>query len=229
MLLALASILSLQFEAGLAHMEQGQDDLYYDQQLPHNIQFNTPAFGVGLRFHIIDGWRATVGYRDLGHQEINTTLLDDTVYFKCRDVTHNCLTLTPIESWDVHIHTQQQYIETSYAFKLGQRGWRLVPSIGLSLNQERIDVNNTLINGYGAHNGVPHPPQHIQGGSQRNLEPFGGIALEKGNWGVGVYILDTQPQSIMPTKNDHTNADWYPGEGNTTYLFRVTYAWSVLK
>jgi hypothetical protein len=222
MILAIAGAvaLSLQLEAGANLMQRGQDDLYYDEQLAHNIQFATPAFGVGLRFDL-GGAQLTAGYRDLGHQEINTTLLDDTVYFHCRDVTHNCSKLTPIESWDVHMHLQQEFVQLGYGFKIG--GWRLVPTAGVSINTSRIDVNNTLINGYGSHNGVPHAPQHIQGGSQRNVQPFGGVSLQRGSFGLSAFIVNTGPTPVMPSKNDHTNADWYPGTGNTSYLFLATY------
>ena len=223
MILAIAGAvaLSLQLEAGANLMQRGQDDLYYDEQLAHNIQFTTPAFGAGLKL-TAGGAQLTVGYRDLGHQEINTTLLSDVGYFHCRDVTHDCAKQTPIEQWDVHMHTQQQYAELGYALNLGT--WKLVPSFGVAINEERIDLNIIYINGYGSYHGTPHKPVHVTGGSQRNFAPFGGLSLQRGNFGIGAFILDTQPHSVLETKaTDANNSAWYPGTGNTSYLFLATY------
>jgi hypothetical protein len=215
------SALSIQFETGVNYMQRGQDDLYYEEQLPHSIQFTTPVYGVGLRFDV-SRLQLTLGYRDLGHQEINATLLSDATYFHCRDVGHNCASLTPIEQWATHMHTQQTYVELGYAFRVGH--WRLVPSAGVALNQERIDVAVSYLNGYGSHDGEPHAPAHVTGGSQRVAAPFGGLSLQRGSFGVGVFILDTQPQFVPSPKP----GDWYPGTGNTSYLLRMTYNFNLI-
>jgi hypothetical protein len=214
-----ALTVALQLEAGANYMERPQDDLYYEEQLPHSINFTTPVFGAGLRFDLGRA-QLTLGYRDLGHQEINSTIIADDKYFACR-AAGTCAAQTPVGQWDVHIHTQQQYAELGYAFHFGS--WRLVPSVGIALNEERLDLNVAYLNGYGSVRGVPHPTVHITGGSQRVAAPFGGLSLQRGNFGVGVFILNTQPQFVASPKA----GDWYPGTGNTSYLLRATYSFKL--
>jgi hypothetical protein len=208
--------LSIQFEAGVNHMQQGQDDLYYDEQRSHSIQFTTPVYGVGLKFETHDV-QLTVGYRDLGHQYISSDVLQDSEYFHCRDVSHNCASYRPEEQWSVHMHTQQEYVELGYAFHAGK--YRIVPSLGMAINQERIDLDIANVDGYGYHG-----PPHITGGSQRNTAPFGGLSVQRGNFGVGAFILTTRPTPVF----NHTLADWYPGTGNTSYLLRATYSFNLI-
>src|SRR5271166_569454 len=131
-----AVALSLQLEAGVTHMSSAPDDFWYEQALPHSTDFQTPAYGAGLR---LDAGRAqlTVGWRNLGSEHQSAQIIADATYFACRSKPSTCP--KPYDIWFEAGDEQQIYAEIGYAFRLG--GFALVPSIGFAETRIASHVN----------------------------------------------------------------------------------------
>jgi hypothetical protein len=206
MLLSIAAAVALQLETGWVHMSSAPDDFWYEQAIPHTTDFDSQAFGAGLKFSHGPS-RLTVGWRNLGNQHQHALIISDKAYFACKDKPATCP--TPTQYWDETGSEQQLFAEAGYAFNLA-RGWKLVPGIGFA--EARITSHVDMYN---------YPSLCLRqsgGGNVQHLPRlFGGVMLERGPVGIGVQYLQTEP-------NRGANSWTSPIQGSSALYVRVTYA-----
>lgn len=202
-----AASLSLQLEAGGVFMANPTDDqyvLYHGNGLSYGVQMDSPAFGVSLRE---DVGRVVVnaGWRDLGHQYIETDIIPDTEYFKCR-YKGNCP--PKIERWTTRMSLSELYAQLGYKFNVA--GLSVVPSVGMADERLPTSIQVVYEPSY-----WPGHPDVWHTGDERQSHPFAGVDVEHANVGLGVYVLQTN-------KLPYYMGD--PGQGRHAIYVRLTYA-----
>lgn len=213
--IAAAVALSLQPEAGYVHMPSAPDDFWYEQGLPHTTDFDSAAFGLGLRADITHHLQLTLGWRNLGNQHQHGQIMGDAAYFAC--APHgNCIGHAN-QWWDMTGSTQQTYLEAGYAFALpGQ--WRLVPEVGIARTTLSSHVNGYTYPGLQRLGSWLHS---CRTGKESNLTPFYGVSLQHGAFGIGAELLDS---GVDRSGNDCTS----PIQGSSMLYLRVTYAFGIV-
>lgn len=206
-----AVALSLQLETGWIHMTSAPDDFWYEQALPHTTDFDSAAFGAGLRADV-GRFQFTLGWRNLGNQHQSADIIADAKYFACKDHPSTCP--KPVSYWTETGDVQQTYAELGYAFRiLGT--WKLVPSIGIAETRIGSHVNFydpapdgtlTKLRTY----------EPCSAGPQTLPRVFAGLTLQHGNLGVGVDYLNTEP-------NRGANNCSSPIQGSSATYLRITY------
>lgn len=198
----------LLLETGYVHMTSAPDDFWYEQALPHSTEFNTVAFGAGVRFDV-SRVQFTLGWRNLGNQHQWADIISDAGYFACRGKPSTCP--APVSVWRETGNTSQAYAELGYAFHLGS--FKLVPSVGFGeLHQgSHVDMyrlSDMKLTSTGRYY-CSAPPQNLP-------RPFFGLTLQRGAFGVGVDMLNTEP-------NRGANACSSPIQGSAAEYIRFTY------
>lgn len=215
MILAIAGAvaLSLQLETGVVSMSSAPDDFWYEGALKHDTDFQTIAFGAGLRADA-GNFQFTLGWRNLGNQHQSADIIADATYFACRAKPATCP--KPVSYWTETGDEQQTYAELGYAFRiLGT--WKLVPSIGIA--ETRIGSHVTFYD--------PAPDGSLtklrtghwgECSASPTTAPkaFAGLTLQRGAFGVGVDYLNTEP-------NRGANNCSSPIQGSSATYLRVTY------
>lgn len=205
MLLAIAASVALQLETGYVHMSSAPDDFWYEQGLTHTTDFDSAAFGGGIKFGVRN-LQLTLGWRNLGNQHQSAKIIGDAQYFACKG-SGACPAAT--QYWTETGSEQQTFAELGYQIHLA-RGWKLVPSLGFAETRVTSHVNMFTC------------PQlkwmETGGGNVQHLpRGFAGAQVEKGAWGVGVQYLQTEP-------NRGANGWTSPIQGSTALYVRLTYA-----
>lgn len=210
--IAAAVALSLQPEAGAVHMPGAPDDFWYEQGLPHTTDFDSFAFGLGLRADVTRHLQLTLGWRNLGNQHQHGQIMEDRAYFAC--APHgNCIGHA-VNWWDETGSTQQTYFSAGYSFHLA-RQWIVVPEAGIARTTLSSHVNKYLLPDLR----LIH--QNCRTGRESHLTAFYGVSAQRGPFGIGVELLDT---GVDRSGNDCTS----PIQGSTIAYLRVTYAFGIL-
>lgn len=199
-------IFSWHLETGIVDQANPTDDTYIDYHLPGgnaDSDFTAAAFGTFVRAEL-DDIQLDLGVRSLGSYHLEGNLIDDDTYLSCR--FHPVTCPKPTQRWISGGSEAQAYASVGYRFHLGS--FSLIPSLGVGYT--RIDWHADIT--------TPNFHEHIESPRQYRWLPFGGLTLEKGRFGIGLYLLDTSP--------DRPITEWYPGEGHHAGYLRVT--WRVL-
>lgn len=202
---ASAVTLSLQLEAGVLEGKNPIDDqyvLYHGAELSHGVQMTSPVVGIAPRLDI-GPVAFTVGYRDMGHQYIDSDIIADNDYFKCRYKT-TCP--KPIELWHTRMSLDEAYASVGYKLRAGPVA--LVPTVGMAL--ERLPTTVEVTRPYAWH----HGEVTWYTGDGRQAQPFLGVDVEGSQFGAGIYYLST---CKLPT------AMGDPGLGSHALYARLTY------
>jgi len=207
-LIASAVALSLQVEAGVLDMKNPKDDQYVlyhaDNGGSYGVQMTSPVLGIAPRLDI-GRVVLTAGYRWMGHQYIDTDIIDDSIYFNCR-FKGTCP--KPIERWYARMTTQEVY--ASIGYKLHAGAWSIVPTVGIA--EERLATSIQVTYPYCYAKG--HKDNWYQGNHQDQPHTFVGVDFEHGALGVGLYLLSINK---LPTSMGD------PGQGESGAMLRVTY------
>lgn len=206
LLIASAVALSLQVEAGVLEIRNPTDDqyvLYHGNDLSYGVQMTSPVVGIAPRLDV-GNVVLTAGFRDMGHQYIDTDIIPDPQYFACR-YKGNCP--KKIERWHLRMGLTEFYGSVGYKFHV--HGLSVIPTVGLA--DERAPNKVTLY--------FPYEYQHgrkpvVFEGDKRETQPFLGVDVEDGRLGAGLYYMTT---NRLP---------WFmgdPGQGEHGIYARVTY------
>jgi hypothetical protein len=203
------TVFSVQLETEYAKMSSAPDDFWYENALPHHTGFDTVAYGAGLRYDV-QRLQLTVGWRSLGNQHQASQIIADATYFACRSKPSTC---PPASSyWTETGSESQTYIEAGYALHLGS--WRLVPSVGFAETRIASHVDFYSFPALKPYN------EPCSAGPQTLPKPFFGLTLQRGPFGVGVDLLNTEP-------NRGANSCASPIQGSSATYLRLTYAFGV--
>jgi hypothetical protein len=205
--------LSLVPELGYVHMSSAPDDFWYEQGLPHTTDFDSAAFGAGLRLDARH-FQLSAGWRNLGNQHQHGQIMGDAAYFAC--APHNNCVGHATQYWDMTGSTSQTFLEAGYAFKVGG-GWSLVPEVGVARTKFSSHVNMYSYPGL-----VPRvgPSSVCRTGNEYAPKLFYGVSAQKGGFGIGAQLLDTGPDR---SGNDCTS----PIQGSSAIYVRLTYAFKL--
>lgn len=212
LLIASAVAVALQLEAGVAAMHRQQDDTYVEYDLPghpYRLGYITPAFGAGLKL-TSSKLETTIGWRNIGNQHARASIVWDTDYWnyvKHHDAVPNH---REWEEWFSVGNVQQTYVELGYRLRFGD--WYLVPSAGIAENRIQWHCNV-----YDKHNGKHD--DNFTAKTQIHPAGFVGLSLERGHWGIGLFYLETKPNTSL------VDDPAYPGQGPNTIYTRITYNW----
>jgi hypothetical protein len=204
--LLLTAALSLQLEAGALDIRNPSDDqyvIYHANGLSYGVQMTSPVAGIALR-EDLGRFVLTAGARNMGHQYIDTDVIPDDAYFKCR-FKGTCP--ASIERWYLRMTTYQGYVSAGY--KIRWHGFDIVPTIGYGEYKLRTSVEMTFPYTY-RHNAGPF---WWEGDHQDQPHPFSGLDIERGRMGIGVYLLSIsrQPSNLGD-----------PGQGVTGVYIHTT-------
>jgi hypothetical protein len=208
--------LSLQLEGGAMIIANPIDDqyvLYHGNGLSSGVQMTSPVVGAALR---MDGERfvLTGGWRDMGHQYIDTDIITDHEYLNCR---YKGTCSERIERWYTRMSMSEFYASVGFKFHAGK--YNIVPTVGLASEKLTTSVEMTFpipaahyhaggIDYYG------HKPFWFGSKVTHETQPFVGVDFEYKQWGFGAYYLQTA--GLATNMCD-------PGIGEHAGLFRVTY------
>lgn len=206
-----AGELSIVPEVGVIKMSSAPDDFWYEQAIPHDTDFRSTAFGASVRYEARNV-QVSVGWRNLGNQHQSALIIADDAYFACRGHASACP--RPSQYWTEGGSEQQTFAEVGYKFKLSH-GYTFEPSVGLAETRIVSHVDMYFVPG-----GAPY--QSGQSETQHLLKKFFGLTVQKGNVGVGVYLLDTEP-------NRYQNSWGSPIQGSSAVYARLTYAFKVVR
>jgi hypothetical protein len=197
--------LSLQLETGAVDMKNAEDETYVDLNLPgvHDVDFFSLAYGASVKATQW-GFELSAGYRYLGSQRIQAQIIPDTDYDRCTGHPSTCP--KPTQFWNSQGSVSQTFVELGYRIPWGNLA--LVPSAGI--NENIIAWHTEISDNGGPSYRVGNPPQRL-------AAEFGGITLQWERFGVGFYVLNTNP-------NRQLSLGWFPGQGKYAGYLRFTYA-----